>query len=302
MSTTLLPQTEVEELGRIIRIPRTQIRPFPGQPRTYFDQQELQELADSLKEIGQIVPASVIELPEPDANGCTYELVNGQRRWWALLMAGIKMMKVEVLTVKDVEEQFLISVASNFGGAGHGPMEIANAIVRFRKNGKDVEQIRKIFGKSGSWVYQHLKLVDKLHPDVQAMLSQEVPEENRLVFSVALLVADVPQNMQKKIAETIVGEKLKAVQAKDYIHRQGKKHGFSVVHPERTPRRDYEAMRNFAAKLQRELEIFIQQPRTYFEKMFEFRDKGDHDQMLLILDRNLEDLRTLKNTMRLAKK
>src|SRR3989344_4633525 len=302
MSQTALLPTEVEELGRIIRIPRIRIRPFPDQPRKYFDRQELQELADSVKSIGQIVPASVIELPEPDVNGCTHELVNGQRRWHALDMAGIRMMKVEVLTVKDVEEQFLISVASNFGGAGHGAMEIANAIVRFRKNGKEVEEIRKIFGKSGSWVYQHLKLVDKLHPKVQAMMSQEVPEEKRLVFSVALLVADVPTDLQEKIAETIVGENLKAVQAKDFIRRQGKKHDFSVGNHERTPRKDYEVLLNFANKLQRDLGVLTQFPKDFFEKLFEFRDAADHAQMLLLLDRGIEDLRRLKETVRRAKK
>lgn len=70
---------DIEELGRVISVPRSFIRPFPGQPRKFFDQQKLKELADSIKAVGQKVPGLVVEIKE-EGSPHKYELVDGQRR------------------------------------------------------------------------------------------------------------------------------------------------------------------------------------------------------------------------------
>ncbi len=300
--TRTTPALDIEELGTVILVPKVLIRPFPDQPRKFFDQQKLKELAASIKAVGQKVPGFVRELESDNGSRHKYELVDGQRRWHALDIAGIEKMKVIVLDVKDVEEQFLISVVSNFGRADHGPLEIANAISRFKNNGMTVTEIAEVFARSDAWIYQHLKIIEKLHPEVQAMMSQELPEEDRLVFSIALVIADVPADLQKKIADTIVGEKLKMIQAKDFIRRRAEKMGFSVGNPERTPRRDYEIMRNFIGKMRRELEVFTQLPQSFFDKMFQFRENEDHSKILLAMERNIEDLKILATAMMRVKK
>jgi|SRR3989344_4624462 len=302
MNQVSVPMLDIEELGKVILVPRASIRPFPDQPRKFFDQQKLKELAASIKAVGQKVPGFVKEIESGNSSQQKYELIDGQRRWHAIEMAGLTKMKVIVIDVKDVEEQFLISVVSNFGRAEHGPMEIVNAVMRFKNNGMTVIEIAEVFARSDAWVYQHLKIAEKLHPEVQKMMSQEIPEDNRLVFSIALIVADVPKDLQPKITQTILSENLKMIQAKDYIRRQGKKHGFSVGNPERTPRKDYEIMRNFIAKMRRELEVFTQLPQSFFDKMFQFREGEDHRQMLLAMERNIEDLRTLFTSVMRAKK
>lgn len=302
MNQVSVPTLDIEELGKVILVPRTSIRPFPDQPRKFFDQQKLKELASSIKAVGQKVPGFVKELGNDNGSRHKYELIDGQRRWHALEMAGITKMKVIVLDVKDVEEQFLISVVSNFGRAEHGPMEIVNAVMRFKNNGMTVIEIAEVFARSDAWVYQHLKIAEKLHPEVQKMMSQEIPEDNRLVFSVALIVADVPKDLQPKIAQTIISEKLKMIQVKDFIQRQGKRHGFSVGNPERTPRKDYEILRNFLTKMERELEVFTKMPQNFFDKMFEFRDEVDNVHMSTGMERSVEQMRVLLEAIKKAKK
>jgi len=290
----------VEKLGEVILVPRHSIRPFPDQPRKYFDQQKLSELAASIKAVGQKVPGFVKEISN---NGCPqkYELIDGQRRWYALAMAGIDKMKVIVTEVKDVEEQFLISVVSNFGRDQHGPIEIASAIQRFRNNGMTVTQVAEVFARSDAWVYQHLKIL-QLDPEVQKMMSPEIPEDCRLVFSVALILADVPIDLQKKIADTIIGDKLKTVQARNFIRRRAEKMGFKVGSPNRTPRDDYRNLTSFLGKLRRELEIFDEMPQSYFDKMFQFRDDEDHVKVMTSIQKSIDMVQSLSTVIKRAKK
>ncbi len=297
MNENALPTSlGIEELAKVILVPRILIRPFPDQPRKFFDQQKLKELAESIEAVGQNVPGFVKEI---NGNGSAhrYELVDGQRRWHALGIAGVEKMKVIVLDVKDEDEQFLISVVSNFGRAEHGPLEIANAISRFKTRGKTAAEIAKIFAKSEAWVYQHLKIIEKLEPEVQQMMAQEKPEEDRLGFSMAIIIADVPKEKQKKIAETIVDGRLKMIQAKDLIRRKAEQDGYTVGNPERTPKSDYVILRNFFNKLRRELDVFTKMPVSFYSNMFQAREVEDVESMLRDIDRSTEDLRSLSEAI-----
>lgn len=297
-SDTSVDVSVVEKLGEVILVPRYLIRPFYDQPRKYFDQQKLDELAASIRAVGQKVPGSVREI-----KGCLekYELIDGQRRWHALEMAGIEKMKVIVMEIKNDEEQFLISVVSNFGRAEHGPMEIANAIQRFRNNGMTVKQISEVFARSVPWVYQHLK-VFQLDPEVQKMMSPEIPEDRRLAFSVAMMLADVPRDLQKKIADTIIGDKLKMVQARNLIRRKAEKMGFRVGSPDRTPHDDYRNLCSFIGRIRRELEIFEEMPQSFFDRMFQFRDDEDHAKVLASMKNSVERAKSLLSSIKWAKK
>lgn len=292
--------SKFEKIGEVILVPRILIRPFPDQPRKYFDEEKLKELAASIKAVGQLVPGQV---REANSNGSPYkyELIDGQRRWHALAIADVSDMKVIVVNIKDREEQFLISVVANFGRAEHGPLEIANAIERFRKNGKTVSQVAEIFARSEPWVYQHLKVL-QLVPEVQEMMSPKIPEDRRLLFSTALMLADVPPDLQKAIADQIVGGNLKLSQARNLIRRRAEKMGFRVGSSKRTPREDYENLCNLIRRMCRELEIFEEMPRSFFEKMFQFRDKGDHERVVRKMEDAIEKAKFLLVTIKRAER
>lgn len=290
----------IEKLGEVILVPRVLIRPFPDQPRKYFDQQKLKELAASIKAVGQQVPGFVKEI-SGNHSPHKYELVDGQRRWHAIDMAGIEKMKVIVIGAKDTEEQFLISVVANFGRAEHGPLEIASAIQRFRNNGMSLSQIAEIFGRSATWVYQYHKIL-QLDPEVQKMMSPETPKDCRLTFSVALMLADVPKDLQKKIADTIIGEKLKIGQARNIIRRRAERMGFKVGDPNRPPVEDYRNLCSLVGRMKRELEIFEEMPQEFFDKMFQFREQEDHNKVVASMQINIERAKSLLMAVKRAKK
>jgi ParB/RepB/Spo0J family partition protein len=288
------------ETEKVIRVPRKRIRPFPDQPRKFFDQSKLRELAESIKVVGQIVPASVkvLEPPNPDFD---YELVDGQRRWHACDIANVELMKVIVISVKDATEQFLISVVSNFGRADHTPLETANAVKFFRDKGMTGDQIAQIFARSTAWVYQHLKIL-QLDTTVLAMMSPELPEEKQLGLSAALLIADVPQNLQKKIADTIIDQRMKVNQARNFIRQRAEKMGFRVGDPTRVPSDDYRVFRSFIGRLRRELDMFLEMPQSFFDKMFQYREVDDYDAVINRVEDNINELQALLQALQRAKK
>jgi len=300
MMTALVDEDKVEKIGEVILVPRHLIRSFPGQPREYFDAKEMISLAGSIKKFGQLVPGFVKEL---SINGCPqkYELIEGQRRWHALAMAGANKMKVIVREVKDEDDQFLQSVMANFGRAEHTPVEIGKAIGRFKERGMTEVEIADVFAKSQGWVSQHYKIM-KLSLEVLSMMSPEIPEDCRLLFSTALMLADVPKDLQKKIADTIIGKKLKLSQARNLIRQRAKKMGFKVGDPARSPHEDYRNLRRLTGRMRRELEIFEEMPQSFFDKIFQFRDEEDHAKIIASLQGSIDRTKSLIMAVRRAKK
>src|SRR3990170_1830999 len=100
----LIPEIEPEESKRLFYCGIEEIIPNRSQPRKYFDESKLQELADSIKEKGVLEPLIVRRVDQG------YELIIGERRWRAAQRAGLKEVPVLVKEVKgsDVLEISLI--------------------------------------------------------------------------------------------------------------------------------------------------------------------------------------------------
>ena len=294
-----LPDDGNAVVGEVKLVPRHKIRPFPDQPRKFFDKQKLRELADSIQEVGQIVAVLVRKLVKPDPD-YDWELIDGQRRWHACAMAGVKLMKVHVVPVRDTAEQYLISVVANFGRADHTPLEAANAIKFFRDQGMTYEQIAKIFARSVQWVGQYLKLL-KLDASVQALMAPELPEDQQLGLSAALLLADVPADLQKPIADTIVGKRMKVDQARNFVRQRAEKMGFKVGDPKRRPSDDYRVLRTFVWRLRRELEMLVEMPQSFFDTMLKFRDFDDCDVLIRRVESNVEQLHVVLGALNRAR-
>src|ERR1700685_4445266 len=101
---------DVQHEGAVVMISRGRIRPFADQPRDFFDPDELQLLAKSIKTVGQLVP--IIVMPLKDSKEHDYELIDGQRRWFACEIASVEKMKAWVVEVANKEQQFLFSAIS----------------------------------------------------------------------------------------------------------------------------------------------------------------------------------------------
>ncbi len=207
---------------RMLDIPLERVRPFANQPREYFDQEELKALATSIAEIGQQDPGKVRRLsndPEHD-----WELIDGQRRWLACEIAGVTHYRAFECTVRDEDEQFLVSCVSNFCKAGHTELEEARAIARIHKSGRTYESIARLLGRSAFWINQRISLL-RLDPKVQEMMHPSRKKEERLATPVALLLSRYPEHFQIETATYVVAHPMKTHNAIAYVVKCAKEQG-----------------------------------------------------------------------------
>jgi ParB family transcriptional regulator, chromosome partitioning protein len=191
-------------MERIVEIEHGLIRPFADQPREYFDPQALKELARSIKAVGLQNPLVVIAIENDDRHN--FELVDGQRRWLACGMAGLKAVRAFVRDdIRSQDDQFMVSVVSNFCREGHAPMEIARAIVRLGKRPElaalprmqRLDNIAEMFGRSREWVYKHERLLRLIPELVRAM--DPVHGDKALQASAAIELSAYDETNQRKL-------------------------------------------------------------------------------------------------------
>lgn len=150
--------------GVVINIPLEQIEVNPFQPRTTFEEESLNELADSIRIHGVIQPITVRK-----AENNKYQLIAGERRLRASKLAGKKEVPAYVRTASD-QESIEIALIENIQREDLNPLEIAINYKRLQDEcDLTQEQLAERLGKNRSTVTNFLRLL-KLPPDIQAGL------------------------------------------------------------------------------------------------------------------------------------
>lgn len=156
---------EVGPLKATATLPISKIKPNPGQPRKEFDQEKLEELADSIRQHGVLQPILVRK------QGSEYQIVAGERRYQASKLAGLKEIPAVVRDITD-EEVFQLALIENLQRADLNPVEEAQGMKELiDQNGWTQEQLAKVLSKSRSAVANTLRLLD-LPEEVQTLLAQ----------------------------------------------------------------------------------------------------------------------------------
>ena len=202
----LLRRKGLYETNRVHFLPENLIAPNPDQPRKYFSQEGLEELAESIREHGVLQPLSV----RKTAGG--YELVSGERRLRASRMAGLKEVPCIVLRV-DQESSSLLALVENLQRRDLDFVEEAAALSRLicTYNLSQEEAARRI-GKSQSAVANKLRLL-RLSPQVLKLLLEAGCTERH---ARALLRLEDPE-LQLKAAQYIVQEHLTVAKSEAYV-------------------------------------------------------------------------------------
>jgi ParB family chromosome partitioning protein len=142
------------------------VKPSPYNPRATYAEEELDELADSIREKGVVQP--IIVRPS-GGDGGGYEIVAGERRWRAAQRAGLHQLPVIVRTLTD-QEALELAIIENVQRADLNPMEEARGykqlIDRFDHTQEDLSGI---VGKSRSHLANMLRLL-RLPEPVQALV------------------------------------------------------------------------------------------------------------------------------------
>jgi len=174
------------------------IQPDKNQPRKYFDEEKLQELADNIKEYGVIEPIVVKE------SGAFYEIITGERRWRAARMAGLKEIPVVVKKNVDDRTSREMSIIENIQREDLNPVEEALAYQSLIEDfNLTQEEVAKKVSKKRSTITNSLRLL-KLDEDVLEMLKGGLITQGH---ARALLVIE-DRELRKKIADKCAAENL----------------------------------------------------------------------------------------------
>lgn len=194
----------------------TEVEPNRNQPRKNFDEDLLQELADSIKQYGIIQPLIVQKRDD------YYEIIAGERRWRAAKIAGLKEVPV---IIKDYTDREIVEIAliENIQRADLNPIEEAQAYQRLIKeyNLKQDEVAEKV-SKSRATITNSMRLL-KLDDRVKQMLVDEMItsgharallgiEDKELQYTIAMRVFD--EKMSVRDIEKIIKDMSKPTSEK----------------------------------------------------------------------------------------
>lgn len=139
---------------QLIEVSVDDVSPNPDQPRRTFDEEELEELADSIRQNGILQPLVVRE------RGGAYQIVAGERRYQAARRAGLERVPVVVRAVAD-DELMRLALIENLQRSDLNPIEAAMGYqVLMEQNGLTQEEVGKLVSKSRSAVANTLRLLE----------------------------------------------------------------------------------------------------------------------------------------------
>ena len=187
-----LPQAE-QDNNLLTHIPIAQIRPSRYQARTQFDDDSLQELADSIKAQGIIQPITVREYGLDN-----YELIAGERRLRAAQLAGLTEVPVVIKHIND-KTAMAMGLIENIQRENLNPIEEAQGLRRLIDEFELThETIAQAIGRSRSTITNSLRLL-KLPAPIQDMMAQ-----HHLEMGHARAIINLPVQQQLELAHKAV--------------------------------------------------------------------------------------------------
>lgn len=204
-----LPVPPSDNGGAFVLAPVEELVPSKTNPRKYFDEAKLEELAESIRQLGVAQPLVVRKL----APG-KYEIVAGERRWRAATRAKLKMVPVMLRVLTD-DQVLEIQVVENLQRADVTPLEEAAGFRRMLDSGRyTADTLAEKLGKSRAYVFERLKLL-KVCKAVRDDL-----EAGHISASVALEISRVPgEEAQEELLEMVDCDRLSVQEVKEEIER-----------------------------------------------------------------------------------
>jgi ParB family chromosome partitioning protein len=153
--SSLIGETKVE--SKTNKLALSEIVPNKYQPRKNFDEENLEDLSNSIKERGVIQP---IIVRSSDSENSKYEIIAGERRWLAARKAGLHDIPV-VVTEADDLKSLEFAIVENVQRHDLNPLEEAQGYKRLIDEfSYDQEKVSKFIGKSRSYITNSLRLLN----------------------------------------------------------------------------------------------------------------------------------------------
>jgi len=210
---TAIPIAPAEKVNVVLTIPVDHIRANPHQPRQDFNEEALNELADSIKKHGLIQPITVRYLGEK-----RFELISGERRLRACKLAGLDEIPSYIREVND-EQMIAFALIENIQREELNPLEIAMGYQRLMEECNYTQgEVAERVGKNRSTVTNMVRLL-QLPDFVQAALRDE-----KISTGHARSLINVDKEADQKILlEKILSKSLSVRQTEDLVRSHDKK-------------------------------------------------------------------------------
>lgn len=224
------------------------VRPNPYQPRKQFSKSALEELCESIKQYGVIQPISVRRI-----SGNNYELVAGERRLRAAVMAGLKEIPAIVINVND-NDSAVMALIENLQREDLSYMEEADGYNNLiNDHGFTQEELAQKIGKSQSTIANKIRLL-RLPPMVKKILS----DNNLTERHARALLKLHDEQLQLKVLKHVCEKGLNVKRTEELVERAIEK--YSRQEKEKVPERKF-------TKTIRDIRIFINTIRQAIDLM-----------------------------------
>ena len=261
-------------VGNIVEVLLEDIYPNATQPRTFFDEQALNDLAQSIKNLGIIQP---ITLRKDDGK---FEIISGERRFRASKIAGLKSVPAYIRLVND-QEMLEMALVENIQREDLDAIEVALTYQRLLDEiGLTQEVLSQRVGKERSTITNSIRLL-RLDPDIQnSIRSGEISAGHGR----AIISLDDDEN-REKLFQKIVKEKLNVRQAEQWATLAKK--------PKNTVEKVLKPLPNHLKKVQKSLSDILE---TNVE--IKSTAKGDKGKITLAF-KDLEELQNILTHFRI---
>ena len=196
-----------------ISIEKIEVNPF--QPRKNFDEESLKELASSIREIGIIQPITVRKV-----NGDTFQLITGERRFKASIMAGLETIPAYVRMAED-QNMLELALVENIQREDLDSIEVAISYQRLLEEvNLTQENLSERVGKKRSTISNYLRLL-KLPAEIQLGI------RDRLIsMGHARALVNIPDpNVQLEIYQKIIKDDLSVRRVEELVRRTNNARG-----------------------------------------------------------------------------
>ena len=281
----LIDTTEVKTEGssNLNEIAISQIEPNPNQPRREFDEEAMQELANSIREIGIIQPVTLRQVGEG-----RYQIIAGERRWRASQLAGLTTIPAYIRTVED-ENVMEMALVENIQREDLNAIEIALAYQHLAETtGMTQARISERVGKSRAAVTNYLRLL-KLPAQVQMALKDR---DIDMGHARALLSLDSP-SMQIKLFKEVQKQGYSVRKVEELVQQLkngedvlgGKKHGAGA---KSQLSQEYDMLRQRLADFFQTKVQMTCSPKGKGKIIISFANEEELERIMNVLDRNVE--------------
>ncbi|MEK7590159.1 MAG: ParB/RepB/Spo0J family partition protein [Patescibacteria group bacterium] len=203
--------------GPVFLIETNRISPNPQQPRRDFNEQELMELASSIREFGIIQPIVVTKIENETETGTQveYQLIAGERRWRAAKIAGLERIPAVIRSVNREQDRLELAIIENVQRANLNPIEAARAYAKLQDQFSLTQrEIAVRIGKSRETIANVLRLLN-----LPTQL-QEAVAKNTISESQARLLLSVSDPIQQQnLFEDILKSSLSVRELKSRIQK-----------------------------------------------------------------------------------